>query len=139
MSVTPLFHATVTQDGRLKLDDSEHARRTQYLMYLRGKPVEIEIRKARTKRSLDLNAYWHAVPFPILAAHFGESIPGIKLALMGECFGWQRDPITGRELPRKPHTSDLTVEEAQFFTDWLIPWAMTEHGVAIPLPSEVAA
>lgn len=139
MAMTPLFHGRVTADGRLELDEFERDRRTQYLRYLRGKPVELEIRQARTKRSLDQNAYLHAVPFPILAAHFGDSIEGVKLDLMGECWGWKASSVTGKWLPVKPHTSAMTVEECQFFIDWLLPWAMTEHGIAIPLPSEVAA
>jgi hypothetical protein len=139
MATIPIFHGDVTADGRLELDGGERQRRGQYLRYLRGKRVEVEIRQARTKRSLDQNAYLHAVPFPILAAHFGDSIEGVKLDLMGECWGWHQSPVTGRWLPVKPHTSAMTVEECQFFIDWLIPWAMTEHGVEIPLPAEVAA
>ena len=39
-------------------------------------------------------------------------------------------------LPVKVHTSDMTVEEGTAFLDWLIPWALQEHGVEIQTPDE---
>ena len=99
--------------------------------------VQLTIRKRQSQRSLDQNAYLHKVPFPILAEHFGDTIPGIKLSLMGECWGWHHDKVTGRDVPIKPSTSEMTIEEASYFIDWVIPWAMTNHQVAIPLPNEV--
>ena len=79
------------------------------------------------------------MPFPILMEHFGcNSIEETKLALMGECWGYQRDKITGRELPIKPNTSDMSVDEGVQFTDWMIRWAMVNHGVDIPPPEKVS-
>lgn len=100
-------------------------------------PVTLTVEKLKRQRSLDQNAYLHAIPFPILAEHFGYTIPEVKLVLMGECWGWQQ--IAGHEIPLKPSTSEMSVEECQYFIDWLIPWAMTEHDVALPLPNEVTA
>ena len=134
----PLFHGHVTPAGHLALAPEEQIRRHHYLRFLAGHDVELVVRKRRTQRSLDQNAYLHAVPIPILAEHFGNTIPEMKYALMGECWGWKREPATGHEIPVKPHTSAMTVEECTYFIDWLIPWAMTQHGVAIPLPNEVA-
>ncbi len=139
MALTPIFHGVVNDQGVLRVLETDRVAYRNYLRYLKGTPVEIEIRKARIKRSRDQNAYLHAVPLPILAAHFGDSIEGVKLDLMGECWGWHQSTVTGRWLPIKPRTSAMTVEECQFFIDWLIPWAMTEHGIEIPLPGEVAA
>lgn len=101
-----------------------------------GKKVAVAIRKPREKRSLDMNAYLHRWPFKLLAEHFGDSIEGTKLDLMGHFFGWTTGPISGRPVPIKPHTSDMSKEESAAFLDWLIPWAKTEHGVSIPLPNE---
>lgn len=109
--------------------------RHQWLETLAGQEVEIIVRRVRVQRSLDQNAYLHRHPFPILAEYFGDSLEGVKLSLMGEMWGWKTCPITGREIPVKPNTSDMSVEECTLFIDWLIPWALTEHGVEIPLPS----
>ena len=134
-----IFHGRVDEDGQLLLLDTERALRRVALRRLAGHAVEVLIRKERTQRSLDQNAYIHAVPVTILADHFGYTVPEMKLVLMGECFGWHLDPISGREIPIKPATSSMDVEECTRFIEWVIPWAMTNHGVAIPLPNEVAA
>lgn len=137
--VAPIFYGRVLPGGLLTLDrPKDYAR---HLRSLRGQYVEIIARKRRTKRSLDQNAYWHAVPFPLLQDALGyDSLEDLKLALMGECWGYQRDKLTGRELPIKAHTSDLTTEEGAQFTDWLIRFGATlPSPVIIPLPNEVAA
>lgn len=101
-----------------------------------GQRVAVTMRKPKEKRTLDMNAYLHKWPFPLLADHFGDSVEGVKYDLMGEFFGWKPGPVSGRMVPVKAHTSDMTKEESSRFLDWLIPWAMTEHGVRIPLPNE---
>lgn len=137
MALVPIFHGSIDNEGRFHLAENERDQRRGYFQTLAGKRVEIIVRKERVKRSVDQNAYLHAVPFPILAEHFGNSIEEVKYVLMGECFGWHE--VAGREIPIKPSTSSMTVEECSHFINWLIPWAMTEHGCAIPLPNEVMA
>ena len=139
MAIVPVFHGSVTEDGTLVLFEAERARRRAHLQSLAGKIVEVVIRKERLRRSNDQNAYIHAVPVFLLAEYFGYSLDEMKWVLMGECWGWRMDKVSGREIPLKPHTSDMTVEECSHFIDWVIPWAMVNHGVAIPLPNEVAA
>lgn len=138
MSAYPIFHGRITDDGRLELLKTERDRRRIWLGTLTGKPVEVIVRKVRTQRSLDLNAYWHAVPFAILSEYWGEDIETTKLLVLGECFGW-RELGEGRRIPMKPSTSALTVEEGSQLTDWMPPWAMTEFGVDIPLPEKAEA
>lgn len=139
MAPVPILHGVVSATGLLSLDESERDIRRMHLQSLAGQNVEVVVRKQRVKRSLDQNAYIHAVPVPILAEHFGESVGDMKLILMGECWGWRFDPLAGREIPIKAHTSDMTVEECTYFIDWVIPWAMVNHGVDIPLPHEAEA
>lgn len=131
----PVFFAFVPRDGALRLHDRAAFR--YHVDTFKGEEVEITLRRKRTQRSIDQNAYLHAHPFPILAEHFGYTIPEVKLVLMGECFGWKE--VAGRDMPIKPSTSDMTVEECTYFIDWLLPWAMVNHGVKIALPGEVAA
>ncbi len=140
MAQVPIFHGRVTEDGRLDLLDTERDRRRMYLRTLAGKHVEVVVRKVRVQRSVDQNAYLHVGPFPVLAEELGyDSIEELKLALMGECWGYHRDRVSGRDLPIKPHTSDMTVEECTHFIDWLIPWAQVNYNIRVPLPNEVAA
>lgn len=108
-----------------------------HLRTVAGQPVEVVIRKPRTKRSLDMNAYLHSDtgPFRLLAEHLGDTIEGVKYDLMGECFGWVKGPVSGRLIPVKAHTSDMTVEESRYFVDWVIPFG-AGLGVLIPLPDE---
>lgn len=134
-SATPIFFGTVTAAGKFQLGDKAGV--SAHLKTLAGEAVEFTIRKRRTQRSVDQNAYLHAEPFPKLADHLGYSMEEVKLVLMGECFGWH--DVGGHTLPVKPSTSSMTVEEAQYFIDWVIPWAMTEHGVHVRLPGEVEA
>jgi hypothetical protein len=136
MKPCPVFSGKVSDDGTLQLSEDEKFARRQHLLNLAGKDVDVVVRRKRSQRSLDMNAYLHAVPFPILADLFGDDIEGTKWSLMGECFGWKRCKVTGRDVPIKPHTSEMTVEESTYFVDWLIPWAQMNHGAVIPLPAE---
>lgn len=130
-----VVRARVEPDGRLP--SWARADITTELQAHVGEEIEVVIRRPKRQRSVDQNAYIHAVPIPMLAEHFGYSIPEMKLVLMGECWGWQRNPLSGRDVPVKPSTATMTVEECQYFIDWVIPWAAVEHGVIIPLPNEV--
>jgi hypothetical protein len=86
------------------------------------------------QRSLDQNAYLHAGPLPIMADWMGCTIPEAKYYLMGECWGWHT--VAGKEIPIRPSTSEMTVAEARYFIDWLIPWALDRHDIELPLPDE---
>lgn len=106
------------------------------LKRLAGQRVEVVIRKPKSKRSLDMNAYWHKWPFRLIADEVGDSIEGVKYDLMGEFFGWVPGPVSGKLIPAKVHTSDMTKEESARFVDWLIPFGLQKFGVVIPLPGE---
>lgn len=123
-------------DTRGKLDADVRVQVADYLRTFPGMVVDVVVRKHRKQRSLDQNAYWHAEPFPKLAAAWGESVDRAKLICMGEFWGWEPCKVTKCFLPVKAHTSDMTIEEGTLFTDWLIPWALTEHGVVIRMPDE---
>ncbi len=103
---------------------------------LAGQPIELVLRRKRIKRSLDQNAFLHAAVFPLVAEHIGGSIADTKLIMMGEKWGWHT--VRGKELPVKPHTSEMTTAEASEFIDWAPMWAATElDGLFVPLPHEV--
>lgn len=135
-NIVPIFTGKVDDDAVLMLTPTEAPQRRLHLKTLAGREVEIVIRKKRTQRSLDQNAYLHAVPFQILGEYFGEDIETTKLLVLGECFGWH---VTkhGHRLPIKPSTSGLTTEEGSQLIEWIPPWAMLNFGVDIPLPRKV--
>lgn len=128
------FSGQVDERGQLNREVREQV--AEWIRTFAGRRIDIGIRQHRRQRSLDQNAYLHAEPFPKLAAHWGESIARTKLICMGEFWGWEPCKVTRCYLPVKAHTSDMTVEECTHFIDWLLPWALTEHGVAITLPDE---
>lgn len=136
MAAQFVFQGRVTDAGLPVYDDVARWNRT--LRQLAGKRVEWVIRKPKSKRSIDMNAYLHSAtgPFRLLAEHFGDDIEGVKYDLMGECFGWVKGPVSGKLIPAKAHSSDMTREESAYFVDWVIPWAAKNHGVLIPLPKE---
>lgn len=137
-TLVPIFAGRVDEHGVLTLLDRERVHRKQWLQTLAGKDVEVLVRKKRTQRSLDQNAYFHAIPVPLLAEEWGEDVETAKLLILGECFGW-RDMKDGRQIPIKPSSSALTVDEFSHLIEWLPPWAMTHFRVEIPLPEKAAA
>lgn len=137
MAVVPVFHGDISADGRLVLDESERDRRRVHLSSLVGKRVDVIVRKHRTQRSLDQNAYLHTVPFPLLAEEWGEDIETAKLLILGECFGW-KETKDGHRFPIKPSSSALTTDECSHLIEWIPPWAMLNFRVEVPLPEKVA-
>lgn len=131
-----IFRGEVKEPGRFVAVDQ--VRFQGALRQRVGLKVEVVLREPSSPRSADQNAYWHAVPFRLIAQHTGADIADVKLALMGHKFGWVYSPLAGREVPIKPHTSDMTVAEADEFTEWLPAWALEHLGLVIPLPNEVA-
>lgn len=134
MGVVPIFTGLVTAEARLEFTAAEAQLRRAHLRSLIGREVEIVVRKKRTQRSDDQNAYLHAVPFALIAEYTGHSIEEVKVLLMGECWGWQ--VVQGRQIPVKPSTSSMTTEECSYFIEWLPPWALDHLGLDIPLPEK---
>lgn len=137
MGQVPIFHGHVNASAKLTLAPAEAPQRHKHLRNLAGKNVEVVIRKVRTKRSIDQNAYWHAVPFDLFAEYFGEDIESTKYNLMGQCWGWHYSKLAKRDVPIKPSTSEMTTEEGAHFTDWMIQFGLTDcNGLVIPPPEK---
>jgi hypothetical protein len=134
----PIFHGRVTPDGELVPFTSERTQRKAYLRILAGTPiVEIIVRKPADPRTLDMNAYLHAVVFPMVAEEMGQGIEETKRDLMGACWGWRDER---RKIPMRRHTSKMTQAESKFFLDWVIPFAQAQfNGLQIPYPGEAEA
>ncbi len=109
-----------------------------YLRRFVGKDVSVTVRKWQDKRSLDQNAYWWAVPVKILAAECGYTASQMHYALLGECFGYFTGP-TGKPVPVKPSSSELTVGDFSKLIEWVLAFGPTELGIMIPAPDDPIA
>ena len=97
----------------------------------------VEITKFKKRRSLEQNAYIHAVPFKIIADNTGNSIEDIKEFLCGEYMGWIEYEVMGKMKSRPTKTtSQMTSTEMTGFIDWLQWWASSNLNLIIPAPNE---
>jgi len=125
------FIGLVREDGS-RLDFDFPSQYRAFIQTLAGHEVEIEIRRKRTKRTVKQNAYLHAAIKPY-ADHLGYTVEELKLALLGECFGYHQ--VAGVTMPVKLHTSELSTQEFVEITELLIQKA-AEDGVMILYPEE---
>lgn len=121
--------------GTLDVDRAALARAVRQM---KDGPVVVSIGPLKSKRSVSQNAYWWAVPVPMLAEYCGETPNRMHYQLLGECFGYT-EGLGGKPVPVKPSSSDLSVEEFKQLIDWVLTWAPTELGVVIPAPDEYEA
>ena len=97
----------------------------------------IEIKEYRKKRSLDQNAYIHAVPLKIIAEHTGYTIDDIKTYTCGEFMGWKKVEIMGVEVDRPiKTTSQMTTKEMTDYIENLQWFGSSTLNLRIPSPNE---
>lgn len=135
-AAVPCIRGAVDGAGKLVLSKAELRRMQGWLATLRARDVEVVVRPQVRRKTVPQMAYLHAEggPFPVLAEFFGMSLADIKPALAGACWGWQKDPISGREIPINGSVGEWTREQASHFIDWVLPWASTEYRVYIEPP-----
>ena len=133
-SFVPTFTGSVNESGRLVMDD--RAGFIRHVYSFAGKDVEVTIKRKRSQRSLDQNAYWWAVPVRLCAEHCGYSDSEMHYALLGECFGWKDGP-TGKPIPNIASSSGLSVDQFTHLIEWVLVWGPSELGVEIPGPARV--
>jgi hypothetical protein len=102
------------------------------------KPLLVQIKLYKSRRSLEQNSYLHAVPLKLICDETGYEIEDMKAYLMGEAFGWVEYEIMGntRKKPRLT-TSQLNKEQMSWFFEWLEQWAAQTLDLIIPKPNEV--
>ena len=103
-----------------------------YLSGLEGKRVEVCIRKQRSQRSLQQNAYYWGVIIEVLADHFGYEKDELHEALKFKFLRTHEG-----ELPSVKSTTKLSTKEFGEYVDRVIRWAATEHSVYVPDPGQV--
>lgn len=129
-----LFYGRVLPGGLLVLDQAKDYAAT--VRSLRGKHVELTIRKRRTKRSSQANRYYFGVVVKLLAEHCGYDVQEMHEALAFRFLRIEDCPITGA--PRRKRTPETDTGEFAEYVDHCIRLA-AELGVVIPQPSERAA
>lgn len=137
MSATPVFHGTVSEQGNLTLQRPVDFR--AHLSRFKEKRVEVVVRLAKSKRSLDQNAWIWGVAYPLLAETLGydyEERDALHYALVAKCFGTNYDERLKADLPKK-RSSKLSTKEFSEYMEWLVRFAAKEFECVIPLPGEV--
>jgi len=127
-------------DGAVKWDDPRGF--MAYRKSLAGVRVQAVLKRQQSQRSLDQNAYWWGVAYPIIADALGydsHEIDDLHYALVAKCFGEHFDKRLGAMVPNK-RSSQLTTTEGSHYTEWLVRFAATDcGGVVVPLPGESEA
>ena len=135
--MNPIFPGSVTEQGKLTLE-----RPLQFQGHLRGlagKRVEVVVRKPKSQRSLEQNAWIWGIAYPILGETLGydkDELDELHYALVAKCFGVHMNEKMGVTVPNK-RSSKLTTVEFSEYMEWLVRFAAKEFDCQIPLPNEV--
>lgn len=138
MGVLPVFHGTVSADGRLVLDDDERLRRQGYLRTLAGKRVDVVVKPYHRRRSDPQNKWWWGIAVPLIAHELGydkHEHEQLHYALVAKCFGTTTDQKLHQEIPNV-RSSQMTTVQFSELMEWAVRWAAQDYGIEIPLPGE---
>jgi hypothetical protein len=136
---TPIFEGDIVH-GKLKLLDREkEAIRRWCLTFKTGTKVDITIRKRRSKRSDDQNAYYWGVVIPILGDYFGYDSEEMheELKVMFNSIPSKID--TSRKIggsTTKMSTVEFFSDDENSYVERICRWAATEYSVFIPPPKK---
>jgi hypothetical protein len=125
-----VFIGVVTETGKLVLDAPKVFR--AYVARFIGEEVEVEVRKRRSKRSTEQNAFYWSVVIPPLAEHCGYTHDEMHEALKAKFLG-QED--LSRGLLRIGSTRKLSTAEFSDYLERVTVWAAGELGVVIAPPA----
>lgn len=102
-----------------------------------ARPYVVQIEEYHPPRSLDQNAFLHAVPLRLICDATGYELEEMKSYLLGEAFGWETKDVFGKTVTtplRRSHK--LNTKEFSWFLEWVEQWAMQNLGLLIPRPNE---
>ena len=113
---------------------------TKHCESLRGKRIELVIKKVQKKRSLNQNAYYWGVPIKMLAEKFGyetkEEIESIH-DFLASMFLTVTKTVMGMEVKVVRSTSRLSTVEFETYCRRIRMWAAVAINFDIPEPNEV--
>jgi len=134
----PIFSGFVDRDtGKLTILDFEKEKIKRWCLSLKGKWVDITIKKHRKDRTNDQNAYYWGVVIPILSDYFGHDNPEDMHAELKELF----NPVESKVAPgtkiggttTKMSTEEFMASETSY-VERICRWAASEYQIYIPPP-----
>ena len=139
----PIFEGDII-DRKLKLfDHVKKAMALWYCTFKNGTHVDIIIRKHKTKRTNDQNAYYWGVVIPILADYFGYDNPEDVHTELKRKFNPIPSKINPNETIGGTTTKMSTVEfyssDEKSYIERIVRWAAMDHRVYIPPPKKAEA
>ena len=135
---TPIFSGFVDRDtGKLTILDYVKESIKRYCITLKGKEVDIIIRKHRKNRTNDQNSYYWGVVIPILAEYFGydnaEDLHA-DLKLKFNPIESKIDPgkMIGGSTAKMSTVEFMAAEDS--YVEKICRWAAMEYSIFIPPP-----
>lgn len=135
----PIFEGNVV-NNKLKLFDHEKKSIACWIStFKNGTKLDITIRKHKTKRTSDQNAYYWGIVIPILADFFGHDDP----EAVHEDLKLKFNPIQSRiNLGKNIGDSTTKLSTIEFFSaedsyvNRICRWAASEYSIFIPPPKK---
>jgi hypothetical protein len=129
------------REGTYVIRKGDTARRDNAALHIQSldhdRDWRVTIEEYRKKRSLDQNAYIHAVPLKMMSDATGYTVEDIKTYLCGEFSGWTESEVFGRKrLKPNLHTSQMNTKQMAEFIEFLVWYGADKMGLTIPYPSE---
>ena len=121
------------RDGRLAANIRQGI--ADFIAQFDGDRIDLTIKRHKSQRSRDQNAYWWAVPVAILAEHCGYEPEQMHYAILGQWRGYI-EGLGGQQIPRCVSSSKLNTAEFTELIEWVQRWAAMELDVQIPAPNE---
>lgn len=136
----PIFEADVDDQGKVQMPRFTREAMNRWLMTLKGKAVDITVRKHKRNRTTEQNSYYWGVVIPILADYFGyddsETLHN-ELKLMF-------NPVESKIRPgEKVGGSTTKMSTIEFmagddsYIERICRWAAQEYEIYIPPPKKV--
>lgn len=137
----PVFPVSITADASMKVAHHERGRFQDWLRTLAGADAELVVRKRKSRRSLDQNAWAWGVAYPVIAESLGydsHEIEDLHYALVAKWGGEHFDKRIGAMVPNK-RSSKLSTKEFSDYIEWLVRYAAESLDCVVPLPGESEA
>lgn len=108
----------------------------RYAATFRDAPIELVLRKRRSKRSDKQNRAYFGIVVAMMAEHCGYTTEEMHEALAWKFLGCTDE---GDPLPRRRSTADLNTVEMEEYQAKIRRFAAEDLGLSIPEPNEVDA
>ena len=128
----PKFTGNVDASGVLSIVDSQYLNYKAHLTSLANKTVEITVKPFKKFASDPQRKYYWGVLVKILAKELGYTQDAMHNALKIEFLSYEDNGLTFVQSTQKLNTA----EREEYHED-IRNWAMSFHGIYLPLPNEV--